>query len=135
MRRVGRLVILVRDYAEAIAFYRDRLGFEVFVDIDAGERRFVHVRLPSQTDFGIWLLKAESSADLERAGGQTGGQPVAVIYTDRLARDVEELSGRGVTFTVPIKKEPGAMFAHFVDLYGNEFVLVELSSAKEKVRV
>jgi len=127
MNRIGRLVLLVRDYDEAIAFYTEKLGFEKFVDIDAGERRYVHVRLPSQPDFGIWLLHAESDADRQRIGTQTAGQPVAVIYTDRLLEDVDTLSRRGVNFVRPPKIESGAAFAHFLDLYGNEFVLVELT--------
>lgn len=126
MERIGRLVVLVRDYAEAIQFYCEKLGFEVFVDIDAGPRRFVHVRLPAQKDFGIWLMKAEGSQDAGRIGSQTAGQPIAVIYTNHLQKDFERLSERGVAFSVAPKSEGGAGVAHFVDLYGNEFVLVEL---------
>lgn len=127
MEKIGRLVILVKDYSEAIAFYCEKLGFEVAVDIDAGERRFVHIRLSTQEDVGLWLLKAEGNADLERVGKQTAGQPIAVIYTNSLLEDYSELTGRGVIFNVEPRSDPGAMSAHFRDLYGNEFVLVELT--------
>jgi catechol 2,3-dioxygenase-like lactoylglutathione lyase family enzyme len=123
---VGRLVILVKEYEEALEFYCGALGFEKFVDVQAGARRFVHVRLPGQPEFGIWLLRAETAEDLQRVGNQTGKQPVAVAYTDDLNSDAERLRARGVTFSVQPKEEPGAAVAHFLDLYGNEYVLVQM---------
>ncbi|MCX2831252.1 VOC family protein, partial [Microbulbifer thermotolerans] len=76
MKSIGRLVILVKDYDEAIEFYRDKLGFEVFVDINSEPHRFVHLRLPEQPDVGIWLLKASSEHQKSQVGQQTAGQPV-----------------------------------------------------------
>lgn len=46
MKSLGRMTILVKDYEESIAFYTAKLGFKVFVDIDAGPSRYVHLRLP-----------------------------------------------------------------------------------------
>ncbi|AMX02470.1 VOC family protein [Microbulbifer thermotolerans] len=126
MKSIGRLVILVKDYDEAIEFYRDKLGFEVFVDINSEPHRFVHLRLPGQPDVGIWLLKASSEHQKSQVGQQTAGQPCAVLYTDNLQEDYRELSERGVIFNSKPKVESNAEYAHFLDLYGNEFVLVEL---------
>ncbi|MGN6662465.1 MAG: VOC family protein, partial [Achromobacter mucicolens] len=36
MHTLGRLVLLVNDYDTAIAFYRDKLGMEVSVDMPVG---------------------------------------------------------------------------------------------------
>ncbi|MFA0813877.1 VOC family protein [Microbulbifer epialgicus] len=126
MNSIGRLVILVRDYEEAIEFYRDKLGFEVFVDSEAPPLRFVHVRLPKQKDMGIWLLQASSEVQEQNIGKQTAGQPCAVIYTDNFNSEYKRLIANGVNFTKPHITEASAEFAHFEDLYGNEFVLVEL---------
>ena len=52
MQKLGRLVILVRDCQEALDFYCSKLGFEKSVDMNAGERRYVHVRLLSQL---VWV--------------------------------------------------------------------------------
>lgn len=86
----------------------------------------MHVRLPSQPDVGIWLLQAEGQADRQRIGNQTAGQPVAVFNADDFQHDYQNLSSRGVQFNVPPVKEDGAVFAHFLDLYENEFILVEM---------
>lgn len=123
---MGRLVLLVRDFEEAIAFYRDRLGFEVFVDTGTPPDRFVHIRLASQPEFGLWLIEAQSPEQQARVGNQTGGQPLAVLYTPHLAAEQARLQGRGVRFVRAPASDGTARFAHFADLYGNEFVLVEL---------
>lgn len=131
MKQFGRMVLLVRDYDEAIAFYTDKFGFEVFVDIRAGERRFVHLRLPSQSDVGLWLMAADTPEQMARVGAQTAGQPCAVLYTDDLIADYERLTRRGVAFRHAPVREADAGYAHMLDLYGNEFVLVELDSSGE----
>ena len=97
------------------------------MDIDAGERRFVHIGLPGQPEMGIWLMKAETTEQIKKVGRQTEGQPCAVIYTDDLQSDYERLTGRGVRFTRQPKNDLEASYAHFPDLFGNEFVLVELA--------
>jgi catechol 2,3-dioxygenase-like lactoylglutathione lyase family enzyme len=128
MQELGRFVVLVKAYEEALDFYCAKLGFEKFVDIDAGARRFVHLRLPTQAGFGIWLVQAETEADLAAIGRQAGSQPIAVIYTSDCAGDVARLAANGVTLTRALSQEAGAKVAHFADLYGNEFVLVELDA-------
>lgn len=43
---VGRAVILVNNYDEALRFYKGRLGCETIVDTHAGKLRCVHIQLP-----------------------------------------------------------------------------------------
>lgn len=43
---VGRVVILVDDYDEALRLYMGKLGFETIVDTRAGKLRSVHIQLP-----------------------------------------------------------------------------------------
>lgn len=126
IRSIGRTVILVRDYDEALAFYRDLLGFETIVDIDAGGgMRYVHISPPKQ-ESGLWLLEAMSAGDEERVGNQTGPQPCLVFYTDDAQRAFDELAAHGVNIVRPIVDTDDAAFFHFADLYGNEIVMVEL---------
>ncbi|MCY1201637.1 MAG: VOC family protein [Achromobacter veterisilvae] len=125
MHSLGRLVLLVNDYETAIAFYRDKLEMEVYADLPVGPQRYVHLRLPEQPSVGVWLLQALTQAQRDRVGDQTGGQPVGVFYTDDVARDHARFVARGVRFTKEPVHEAAAVYAHFIDLYGNEFVLVQ----------
>ena len=86
MHSLGRLVLLVNDYDTAISFYQDKLGMEVFVDMAVGQQRFVHLRLPEQPSVGVWLLQAQTQAQRDRVGDQTGGQP-CLLYTSPSPRD------------------------------------------------
>jgi predicted enzyme related to lactoylglutathione lyase len=123
---LGRIVILIEDYDQALQFYSEKLGFEKIVDIDAGERRYLHIRLPGQGNTGIWLMKAESDAERARIGNQTAGQPCMVFYTDDFNSTYNELVRKDVRFVKAPREEAGATFAHFVDLYGNEIIMVHL---------
>ncbi|MDT4824502.1 VOC family protein [Achromobacter agilis] len=126
MHSLGRLVLLVNDYDTAIAFYRDKLEMEVYADLPVGQQRYVHLRLPEQPSMGVWLLQALTQAQRDRVGDQTGGQPVGVFYTDDVVRDHARFAARGVRFTKEPVHEASAVYAHFIDLYGNEFVLVQM---------
>ena len=53
---------------------------EVFVDMAVGAQRYVHLRLPEQPSVGVWLLQAQTQAQRDRVGDQTGGQPVGVLH-------------------------------------------------------
>ena len=101
MHALGRLVILVTDYDTAIAFYQDKLGMEVFVDMAVGAQRYVHLRLPEQPSVGVWLLQAQTQAQRDRVGDQTGGQPVGVFYTSDTRRDHARFAAQGVSRASP----------------------------------
>lgn len=128
---LGRTVLLVHDYDEAIAFYRDRLGFGVLHDSTApGGQRFVHLGLPAQATagpagVGLWLLAPAGPVESALVGRQSGGQPLLVLYTADCRAAAARLSAGGVRFRRPVREEGGAVYAHIEDLYGNELVLVE----------
>ena len=127
----GRFTVLVRDYDEARAFYRDVLGFEVLHDtLGPDGQRFLHMGITDPAGgpgFGLWLLTPATEADRSLIGRQAGRQPLLVLYTENCAGTVGILESRGVTFRTQPCAEGGATFAHFEDLYGNEIVLVEPS--------
>lgn len=124
---LGRFTLLVNDYDEALRYYTDLLGFEPIVDISASNGlRFVHIRVPGQGSIGIWLLQASTDEQRALVGRQTGGEPCAVLYTDNCRATYEVLRSRGVHFRIEPREDSDAIVAHFLDLYGNEFVLVEM---------
>ncbi len=123
----GRIVILVNDYDEAFNFYEKNLGCKKFFDLtDDKDRRYLHVGFNSESIGGIWFLKAVTDEQKKRVGNQTAGQPVFVLYTDSF----EELMNTLIENKVEIIREPeitdDSMSLSFLDLYGNEIVLVQL---------
>lgn len=125
----GRMVILVNDYKDALEFYVEKLGLDISMDFEAGDRRFVHLGFPRQKDAGLWLLKAETERDAVAVGQQAGDQPIGVLYTDRFYDEFDRLQQAGVRFLEQPVKSDGAISAHFSDLYGNKFVLVQVENA------
>jgi predicted enzyme related to lactoylglutathione lyase len=136
---LGRVVVLVRDYDAALAFYQAAFGARVVFDAPSptGDR-YLHVTLEPEAAapatgaatpvpaVGFWLLRARDAED-GHVGRQTGGQPLAVLYTPDARAAVARVQAAGGTLVRPMQRAEGASFAHVADLYGNEFVLVELS--------
>lgn len=132
---LGRVVILVRDYTEALRFYQEAFGAEVLFDAPAPDgTRYLHLGFSaagaqnesggSGASTGIWFLRPKNG-DETHVGRQTGGEPLAVFYTDDVegaARRVADAGGKRLTAVV---ESGGARHAHVADLYGNVFVLVE----------
>jgi predicted enzyme related to lactoylglutathione lyase len=135
---LGRVIVLVRDYDAALAFYQAAFGARVVFDAPSptGDR-YLHVTLepealapaagavPSAPVVGFWLLRA-SDADEGHVGRQTAGHPLAVLYTTDVEAAVARALAAGGALTRPLQTAGGASFAHVADLYGNDFVLVEL---------
>ena len=130
LKALGRTVLLVREYDEALAFYRDALGFTVLYDQTASTgQRFLHIGVAGQggtPPVGLWMLRATGD-DLDLVGRQAGSHPLFVVYTADCRATTEELSRRGVQIRRAPLEDSGAVSAHIADLYGNELVLVQLT--------
>jgi catechol 2,3-dioxygenase-like lactoylglutathione lyase family enzyme len=121
---ITQFAVVVRDYDEAIAFYVDKLGFELLEDSDlGGGKRWVRVR--PATGPAILLARAASDEQRARIGDQTGGRVFIFIETDDFARDHARLANRGVRFVRGPSEEPYGTVAVFEDLYGNRFDLIQ----------
>ncbi len=121
---LGRLTILVHDYDAALQFYVQKLGLDLITDQDAPPFRFVHVG-NAATGMGLWLWMADEE-NRYLVGRQSQGHPLLVFYTDDCRAEFERLSERGVVFKREPEQTVDHVVAHFLDLYGNELVLVEL---------
>jgi catechol 2,3-dioxygenase-like lactoylglutathione lyase family enzyme len=118
--------LVVRDYDEAIAFYRDCLGFRVDEDtaLDA-HKRWVVVRPEGPGAAGLLLAKASGPEQEAVVGRQTGGRVFLFLHTDDLDRDHARLRARGVEFVREPARMPYGKVAVFRDLYGNLWDLIE----------
>ncbi len=122
---IATIALVVRDYDEAIGFYRDRLGFTLVADTPLGPgKRWV---LVAPAGGGARLLLAEADGPEQQAhiGNQTGGRVGFFLETDDFARDFAAYSARGVTFLEAPRHEPYGSVAVFEDLYGNKWDLIQ----------
>jgi catechol 2,3-dioxygenase-like lactoylglutathione lyase family enzyme len=121
-----RLVTLVvADYDEALAFYVDRLGFELAEDTPLGDgKRWVVVR-PRGGETALLLARAADQTQRAAVGNQTGGRVAFFLDTDDFAADHARLLAAGARFAEEPRDEPYGIVAVFEDLYGNRWDLVQ----------
>ena len=123
---IAMIALLVRDYDEAIAWYRDALGFELLEDSDqGGGKRWV--RMAPAGNVGFFLLLARAAGPVQQAavGNQHGGRVGFFLHTDDFARDHARLAAAGAHFEESPRHEPYGTVVVFRDLYGNRWDLIE----------
>lgn len=129
-RRVATVAVVVRDYDEAIAWYRDKLGFVLEEDADLGDGKRWITMMPSRgsgqgAGARLLLARAVGAEQSARVGNQTGGRVFLFLETDDFKRDHQAMLARGVTFREEPRAEPYGTVAVFSDLYGNLWDLLE----------
>jgi catechol 2,3-dioxygenase-like lactoylglutathione lyase family enzyme len=130
---IGLVSLVVGNYDEAIAFFVDRLGFELLEDTALGpDKRWVVVapKPAAPSASGAALLLAEASNDAERArvGDQTGGRVGFFLQSEDFVRDHGSMTAAGVHFLEEPRHEAYGTVAVFEDLYGNRWDLVQPAS-------
>lgn len=127
MPHIGALALVVRDYDEAIAFYRDKLGFTLVEDTPLGpDKRWVRLAPPGSTETRLLLAKAATPEQAARIGDQTGGRVFLFLETDDFQRDYAHMRAQGVRFREAPRREAYGTVAVFEDLYGTLWDLLQL---------
>ncbi len=125
-QRIAQLALVVNDYDEAIAFYRDKLKFRLVEDSTLSEtKRWVVMAPPGDSNTYLLLAKAANEKQLASVGNQTGGRVFLFLHTDNLFRDYERMKTDGVYFVREPSVEEFGTVAVFEDLYGNLWDLIE----------
>src|ERR1022692_3407903 len=94
-RRIALTTIVVRDYDEAIAFYRDKAGFVLIEDTPLGGAKRWVVMAPSPEGPALLLARADGEVQAARVGDQTGGRVGFFLYTDDFERDHAAMTASG----------------------------------------
>lgn len=120
--------LVVRDYDEAIAFYCQKLGFELVEDTYQPEqdKRWVVVAPPGSSGAKLLLARASTSEQEKYIGSQTGGRVFLFLQTDDFWRDYNHMHSLGIKFIREPKEAPYGTVAVFEDLYGNLWDLIQL---------
>ena len=136
MIKLSNTQLWVHDQDEALAFYTEKLGFEVRADVtlpEMGDFRWLTVGPSNQPDFSIVLMAilgpplvdAETSEQI-RTLMSKGLAGTVFLTTDDCQASYEELKSRGVEFTETPEERPYGIDAGFRDPSGNSFRLTQV---------
>lgn len=125
MAFVAAVTLVVPDYDDAIAFYVDRLGFDLICDIPQDGKRWVLVAPPGATECRLLLARAVTDDQRAAIGNQTGGRVGFFLTTDDFARDHAAMLAAGVTFEETPRTEPYGTVAVWRDPFGNRWDLLQ----------
>ena len=128
-RSLATVTFLAPDYDEAIAWFRDALGFELLEDaLLETDKRWVVVAPAGGA--GARLLIAQASDDAQRAavGAAAGGRVAYFLETDDFAGDHAAMSARGVRFLESPRHEPYGVVAVFADPWGGKWDLLQAAA-------
>jgi uncharacterized glyoxalase superfamily protein PhnB len=136
MIKIANALLWVNDQEEALAFYTQKVGFEVRADItlpELGDFRWLTVGPAAQPDIAIVLcaipgppvMDAET-ADQVRTLVAKGAAGTVFLSTDDCQAAYEELKGRGVEFVDQPEERPYGIDSSFRDPSGNHIRLTQV---------
>lgn len=127
-QHIGSMALVVGNYDDAIAFYTQKLGFDLIEDTDLGNgKRWVLVSPPNSNGTNLLLAQASTQQQLEAVGNQTGGRVFLFLHTNDFWRDYELMQKNGVNFNEQPRVEEYGTVVVFEDLYGNKWDLLQLN--------
>ena len=123
---LSMVTLLVYDYDEAIAYYKNILNFSLVEDKPLGNhKRWVRMGPRSNVGTSILLAKAVTPEQQAHVGNQTGGRVFLFLGTDDFWTDYETLKSAGVRFIEQPRHEDYGWVVVFQDLYGNKWDLIQ----------
>ena len=135
MIKIANSQLWVHDQDEALAFYTDKLGWEVKSDVtlaEMGDFRWLTVG-PADQDVSIVLMRIMGPPLMDAATTEQvrdlmgkGFAGTVFLTTDDCRASYEELAARGVEFTEQPEERPYGIDAGFRDPSGNSFRLTQV---------
>jgi len=126
---ISTVQLWVHDQAQAVAFWTDRVGFEIRADVtvpEMGNFRWVTVGPSGQPDVDVVLMAIpgppvmdDQTAGEVRALTAKGFTGTVFLTTDDCRKTYEELRTRGVEFVEEPTEMPYGLDAAFRDPSGN----------------
>jgi predicted enzyme related to lactoylglutathione lyase len=136
--KIANSQLWVHDQDEALAFYTEKLGWEVRSDVtmpEMGDFRWLTVGPAGQPDFSVVLMAVPGQPVIEpdtreqildlAAKGFAG---TLFLTTDDCRASYEELKARGVEFSEEPEERPYGIDAGFHDPSGNSFRLTQVTA-------
>ena len=136
MIKLSTTQLWVHDQDEALAFWTNKVGFEVRMDVtlaEMGDFRWLTVGPPAQDEVAIVLMAIPGAPVFDdQTAGQIrelvskGAAGAVFLTTDDCRASYEELKGRGVEFTEEPEERPYGIDCGFRDPSGNALRLTEV---------
>ncbi len=135
--KIANAQLWVHDQDEALAFYTEKVGFEVQTDVtlaEMGDFRWLTVGPPSQADdVSIVLMAIPGEPVMDAETGEQvrnlmakGFAGTVFLTTDNCQASYEELKARGVEFSETPEERPYGIDSGFRDPSGNSIRLTEV---------
>jgi predicted enzyme related to lactoylglutathione lyase len=136
MIKIATAQLWVQDQDEALAFYTEKVGFEVRADVtmaEMGDFRWLTVGPAGQPDIAVVLMAIPGppvmdaeTGELDRTLMAKGFAGTIFLTTDDCRASYEELKGRGVEFAEHPEERPYGIDAGFRDPSGNHIRLTQI---------
>jgi uncharacterized glyoxalase superfamily protein PhnB len=135
--KISTAQLWVHDQDEALAFYTEKLGFEVRSDVtleEMGDFRWLTISPPGQEDMAVVLMAVpgppvmdeETSRQVEELMAK-GFAGTVFLTTEDCLGDYEKLKARGVEFTETPEERPYGIDCGFRDPSGNSLRLTQVT--------
>jgi predicted enzyme related to lactoylglutathione lyase len=125
LTNIGTITVQVTDQDKALAFYTQKLGFEVRSDQPMGPgQRWIEVAPPgAQTRILLYKATAEApGADsYEAAQASIGKSTGMVLAVDDIVTTFAQLKANGVTIMEEPQQQPWGWWGVFADQDGNTY--------------
>ncbi|RIK44301.1 MAG: glyoxalase [Chloroflexi bacterium] len=131
INRLSHATIYVKDQESALAFYTEKLGFEVRTDVSFEGMRWLTVGPKNQPDLEMVLMPIHGGALDEETGAlmatllERGAMGTGVLHTDDCRATYEALKAKGVEFISPPQEQMYGVEAILKDNQGNWFSLTQ----------
>jgi predicted enzyme related to lactoylglutathione lyase len=136
MIKLANTQLWVHDQDEALAFYTEKLGWEVRSDVtmpEMGNFRWLAVGPAGQEDISVVLMaipgppmfEPETVAQIKNLMAK-GCAGAVFLTTDDCQASYEELKAKGVEFSEAPEERPYGVDAGFHDPSGNSFRLTQV---------
>ncbi len=126
MQHLALLSLVIDEYDQAIAYYTQKLRFELLEDTDmGGGKRWVVVAPPGAKGCKILLARAANELQQSRIGNQTGGRVFLFLHSDDFEGDYNNLLLQDVKIVRERTVEEWGIVCVFQDTYGNLWDLIQ----------
>ncbi len=135
--KIANAQLWVLDQEEALAFWTEKVGFEVRADVtlpEMGDFRWLTVGPPGQEDVSVVLMTIPGEPMVDPATQEQirdlaakGFAGTVFLTTDDCRAEYERLVARGVEFTEAPEERPYGIDAGFRDPSGNAIRLTQVT--------